>query len=154
MKLIPTNNRQVINWLLAITLCSAGALYLGVAEPTRNLQTPTPEDEWQLPTLAAPIEAQALYAKLNTLQPWGKELENASKTNKNQSTNKLQLVGIVKEGGKQYILLSDGQKITRYTIKDTLPDETVVISIDKNTVTLQRTDTEETLKLYAPKPTS
>ncbi|EIJ41951.1 hypothetical protein BegalDRAFT_1048 [Beggiatoa alba B18LD] len=158
MKLIPTTNQQVAIWLLLLAGVSFALCFISITAPTPKLgiaEKNEPENTWKMPTMNTADE-QIAFDKLNKLQPWGKETdEKATSSNKTGTvvnSNSLRLLGIMTTGKTRYALMADAsQKVSRYRVNDKLPDESLIIDIEENTVTLKQVDTEEILKLYAPK---
>jgi len=158
VKLIPRTNKQVFLVLTLFTGLNAGVMYQLIPQPDHLTTTQEKTDTWQVAQLNKE-NVQAQYNQLRQLQPWGKEEpegptkeELAAMTAEKQVVNdiKWQFMGVVKEGGKKFILVQaeNDTKVKRYTFGKPLPDNSEILAIYDYRVEVRKNGKKSVIELF------
>lgn len=165
MKLIPSTTSQMVLMLVGFAGLSSALMVWLIPAPEVKITAEVQEVTWQLPHPPA-TNPQAAYDKLRQLTAWGKDAEVAElpppppPPPPPPEKPKIlpitwQLVGIATQGGKRFILIIDSldadRKVKRYQEATTLPDGTIVMSVEGDHIRIRDKQEEyKTLRLYQP----
>lgn len=165
MKLIPSTTSQMALMLVGFAGLSSALMVWLIPAPQSKITAEVQDIAWQLPHPAA-THPQASFDKLRQLQAWGKDAEVAeavaTATNSTAATTQSKeqpitwkLVGTVTQGQKRFMLSVDAadkeQKVKRYQEAATLPDGTILMSVEGDYIQIRDKQEEyKILRLYQP----
>lgn len=165
MKLIPSTTSQMALLLVGFAGLSSALMVWLIPAPEVKITAEAQDVVWQLPHPPA-TNPQASFDKLRQLQAWGKDAEvaetaatTANSTNPTAQSKTTpitwKLVGTVTQGQKRFMLSVDSadkdQKVKRYQEATTLPDGTIVMSVEGDYVRIRdKQEEHKILRLYQP----
>lgn len=165
MKLIPSTTSQMALLLVGFAGLSSALMVWLIPTPEVKITAEAQDVAWQLPHPPA-TNPQASFDKLRQLQAWGKDAEVAEVTTVNSTVPTVapqpkitpitwKLVGTVTQGHKRFMLSVDSadtdQKVKRYQEATTLPDGTIVMSIEGDYIRIRdKQEEHKILRLYQP----
>lgn len=153
MTFIPKNNFILLLLILGIVLISTGVAWWKVPEPHKPRNTETEQNRWQLSAIKNSQQGDLFFSSINKRFIWGEKDEDSTKKIKTDNTQQKKidwfLKGIVIEGQYHYALIHEkGKSVNRYKEGDSLPDDSVLLSVTDNDITISTDSVTKKLILH------
>ena len=134
-------------------ICFLLAYLMTMPEPLQQYKGNKAQDEWTLEAVKAD-DVVAQYRQIINSELWGSYTKKQAKKIKNKRTksaeikNTWKLIGIVAEKQGKMALINIQGKIKHFQQSDILPDQQIIIRINKTSIETQKDGTTKVYKLY------
>ncbi len=153
MTIIPKNNITLSLLILSIPLMSAVIAWWKIPEPNKAGNIEAEQNRWQLSAIKNSQQGDLFFSSINKRFIWGEKDEqntNQIKTD-NAKEKKINwfLKGVVVEGQYHYALIhEEGKSVNRYKTGDSLPDDSILLSVTDNSITISVNSETKKLALH------